>query len=332
MVLASKWRLTYKKVCDNIETTLNTINMEGFSYILTPQAKKEIENIIQIRDKILLELIKPQDEIKLRWESVMERLMHAARLTGQSLKHDEAAKIILHEKYSGIEFTNELINYYKDINYIKYTWFLNDNRVDVSDLIKLKSLESLSRKDSEEIQKILEFVQISSDHPITQSVLVFAILSTIKGFINITNYISLLHLFLYKYGFDFRGLLDIEEYLLNDKEHFHKLIEDSKKEKNLTNLIEYIIQAISIQSEKAYFNLTKKQFKNYMPQSYFRLSDRQQQILTFFEKPEARITNRKVQKLFRVSQITASRDLSKLASLGLIIALGKGRSTYYSKI
>lgn len=306
--------------------------MEGFSYIITPQARNEIENIVKTRNKILLELVKPQDEIVLRWECTLERLMHAARLTGKTFKHDEVIRLTMHEKHSGIEFTNELTNYHKDINYIKYSWFLNDKKVNISDLTKLKSLTSLSKKDGEELQKILKFVQISPDHPIAQSVLIFALFITIKGFVNITNHISILHLFLYKYGFDFRGILDIEEYFLNDKEHFQDLIDGCKKEKNLTNLIEYVVQAISIQSEKAYLKLTTKQFKNYMPQGYFRLSDRQQQILAFFEKPGAKITNRKVQSLFKVSQITASRDLSKLASLGFIIALGKGRSTYYSKI
>ncbi len=44
------------------------------------------------------------------------------------------------------------------------------------------------------------------------------------------------------------------------------------------------------------------------------------------------ITNKKVQKLFKVSQITASRDLAKLASVGLLFTHGKGRSVYYTKV
>jgi len=36
--------------------------------------------------------------------------------------------------------------------------------------------------------------------------------------------------------------------------------------------------------------------------------------------------------MFKVSQITASRDLSKLGALGLLFIHGKGRSVYYTKI
>lgn len=306
--------------------------MEHFSYIVTPQAKKEIENITQIRNKILLQLIKPQDEIMIRWKALINRLINSARLRGKNFKHEEAEKVFLRGKKPEGELEHELTDYYKDIVYIKYTWLLNNNVVTLSDIIKLKTIKLNSRKEEDEMLKVLKFVQINFDDPIVQAVLAFTFLNTIKGYSNIANHILILHIFLYKYGFDFRGLLDIEEYILNDKEHFQKLVEEAKKEKSLTKLLEYVIQAISIQSEKAYYNLTTKQFKNVVPPVYFNLTDRQKQILYFFEKPEARITNRNVQSLFKVSQITASRDLAKLASLGLIIAFGKGRSTYYSKV
>ncbi|MCX6732604.1 MAG: hypothetical protein NTV98_03635 [Candidatus Roizmanbacteria bacterium] len=54
--------------------------------------------------------------------------------------------------------------------------------------------------------------------------------------------------------------------------------------------------------------------------------------MNLFSTPGAKVSNRMVQKKFKVSQITASRDLAKLADSGLIFAIGKGRSTYYTKV
>jgi Fic family protein len=53
--------------------------------------------------------------------------------------------------------------------------------------------------------------------------------------------------------------------------------------------------------------------------------------MAIVDRPGTRITNKMVQKHFKVSQITASRELAKLATLGLIISIGKGRSIYYTK-
>jgi len=69
-----------------------------------------------------------------------------------------------------------------------------------------------------------------------------------------------------------------------------------------------------------------------LPSSFWKLNGRQQSILSVLENPGEKITNKDVQKKFGVSQITASRDLSHLTTLGLLLAHGKGRSVYYTKV
>ncbi len=69
-----------------------------------------------------------------------------------------------------------------------------------------------------------------------------------------------------------------------------------------------------------------------MAQSYFELNDRQTSILNMLDLPQGSITNRKIQKAYKVSQITASRDLAKLTTLGFLFSHGKGRSVYYTKV
>ena len=53
--------------------------------------------------------------------------------------------------------------------------------------------------------------------------------------------------------------------------------------------------------------------------SFWDLNERQKVILGILDQPGVSITNKTVQKRFKISQITASRDLSKLAILGLLL-------------
>ena len=67
------------------------------------------------------------------------------------------------------------------------------------------------------------------------------------------------------------------------------------------------------------------------PTTLKRLTIRQKEILYLLEKPETPITNKQIQQVFKVSQITASRDLARLSIVGLLLPHGKGRATYYTK-
>ena len=69
-----------------------------------------------------------------------------------------------------------------------------------------------------------------------------------------------------------------------------------------------------------------------LPATFWEITTRQKEIMMYLENPTASVTNKTVQKLFNISQITASRDLARLANLGLLLAHGKGRSVYYTKV
>ena len=64
----------------------------------------------------------------------------------------------------------------------------------------------------------------------------------------------------------------------------------------------------------------------------WKLTERQKKIMEKLENPNIQITNRDVQKMFTVSQITASRDLSKMVNLGILLPHGKGRSIFYTRV
>jgi Fic family protein len=136
---------------------------------------------------------------------------------------------------------------------------------------------------------------------------------------------------LYKHGFDCRGLLVLEEYYRTDLVTLREAIKTADQNRNLTFWLEYFAKGIVVQLKKALAEVNSPKFKTDLPASFWKINEKQKRILAYLENPELKITNKEVQKLFGISQITASRYLSKLANLGLILSHGKGRSVFYTK-
>lgn len=137
---------------------------------------------------------------------------------------------------------------------------------------------------------------------------------------------------LVKLGYDFRGFIVLDEYFRHDLISYRQAVETSERNKNMTVWLEYFCQGVAMELEKTVEALKTQRFQTELPSTYWSINERQRQILNLLENPTAKITNKLVQKMFKISQITASRDLAKLASLGLLFSRGKGRSVYYTKV
>lgn len=307
--------------------------MLTFSYIISPNLKREIERINETRSKILLELISRQEELQFRWETILERITQGSRFTSQKLKRQEVLDDI--DPRRGNINGTENMSYLKAFEWVNQNWYLNNQAVELQSIKKILSFFGIrARLDEKQISDALDFIQVNPEHPIIQAGLSFFLTYQIlpKDDNNIRLSIIVSNIFMYKYGYDFRGLLNLEEFLVSDLTHFQELSSHAEKERNLSSLLEYFTQAISISAEHAARKIAKRQFKNDLPSSFYNLSERQKEIIGMFSKPGIKISNKTVQKEFGVSQITASRDLAKLHALGLIFSAGKGRSVYYIKI
>lgn len=297
--------------------------MLNLSYTITPNLRHQIEKIEKLRGTILLEQISPRIESQLRFETHIDRAQHAGELLGGKLNRADVVKVF--EK-------NESIKAYQ---WIYYNWYLSPDRIGLQDFKTLCGiLDRKSELNEKEARTMLDFIQVNPEHPIVQSVLALTLATGVfpENEKNLKLSIPLGVVFLYKYGFDFRGLLDIEGILLGDIKYFSELLKASQKEQNISKILEYLTEAILISGEKAYKKIKNHETKSDMPNSYYLLTERQKEILGLFEKPGVKISNKTIQKKFNVSQITSSRDLSKLYNLGLIFSSGKGRSITYTKI
>lgn len=307
--------------------------MLTFSYTASHFLKNEIEKINATRDKILLRQLPRKEELQLRWETNIDRITQSTRITPQKLKRQEVLdqldprKKRLKKNYSR--------SYLDAIEWVNQNWYLTNDKVPYSAVKKILSVfEEEVRVDEKQVGDALDFVQVNPENPIVASALIFFLIHQIlpNNDNNIKISIIVSNIFMYKGGYDFRGLLNLEEFIASDLDHFKDLIARAEKEQNLSAFLEYYTQAVSISAEKALLKISTGQFSNDLPRAFYELTERQKDILSMFSRPGIKISNKTVQKEFGVSQITASRDLAKLHTLGLIFSAGKGRSVYYTKI
>jgi len=127
-------------------------------------------------------------------------------------------------------------------------------------------------------------------------------------------------------------MISFEEFYRRDIVTFKRMLDLSKIQGNLTLWLEYFAFCLMHSLEKTADIVKNQKFQEDLPASFWKLNGRQRQILETLDQPGVKITNKDVQKAHGISQITASRDLARLTNLGLLLAHGKGRSVYYTKV
>ena len=299
--------------------------MINLSYNLSPTLKSFLDKIELLRQKILLTALSPKTELRLRWEATVNRVYWSMMSIGKPLNKARIIKLLANPPKTGSPSEEyQAIKYKKALDYIKINFLVSHEHITPKTILTLHSIACYGnfRSSLAQLKQLLDYLQSSPEHPVVQSGVAYIEILNISPFTEENRQIaSLLALiFLYKAGYDFRGLLVLEEYL-------HK--NTCSYTQNLTPYLESFASTMIAQLEKtAYSNITPDS----LPASFWELNDRQKSILNFLENPDATITNKKVQNLFNISQITASRDLARLANLGLLFLHGKGRSVFYTRV
>lgn len=310
--------------------------MQDFSYTVTPKIKKLISEIDMLRSHVALSLITPREEQRWRYEASNSRVYYVLLLSGFTIDKRQIVDILQPNRKRGMSIVEKTAVKYKRVfNYLYQDWYASQQHVDAETVIQIEKMftHPKLRVSRESLEHMLTFMQIQGDHPVVQAGLGYILPSTFRPFNeeqqHLTHVLPLL--FLYKHGYYYQGMLDIGEYFYHDKQYADSLLKESEMTRNYTMFLEYFATLIRTQAEKIYLAIRDRTFETDFPDSYFVLSERQKMILESFDEPGKRITNRKIQEVYRVSQITASRDLTKLAELGLLHVAGKGRAVYYTR-
>lgn len=312
--------------------------MISLAYSISPLLKEYLKSIALLREKILLAPLSPKDELKFRWEATLSRIYWSLKISGSPVERQEIQKILsLNIKKPG-PFQLEVINYKKAMDHINQNWLVNHEVITPETCLSLHRIVSPSGYfylPPKELKQSLEYLQIKPEDPIITAALIQSLIINVAPFSknNVPTAHLLVYLALYKDGYDFRGLMNLEEYWHRDLTRFQEIIKTSFEKSNLTPWLEYFAKSVIAQLEKAVVLSTSPvSSQSGKSLSFWELNKRQKAILSILEQPGAIINNREIQEQFKVSQITASRDLAKLVALGLVFSHGKGRSTCYTRI
>lgn len=312
--------------------------MLNISYNISPRLNEYLSEIEELRKQILLTPIPQALELRLRWEATFNRIHYSLKLAGNSMKKADMLKLLSEITHKKIREDQKAVLKYKEtLDYISRNWPGSQKAVNASDIIDLHRIigNGRLRVPLAGLQYLLDYLQASIDNPVIQAAIVNIEMEKMQLFTENNSLIAHLaaDLFLYKYGYDFKGFLAYEAAWMEDEKTFKENRQRALEAVSLTLWLEYFAQNILRQMESILQSIKKPKIGTLdLKESFWALKDRQKSILNFLDQPQATITNRQVQKRYKISQITASRDLAKLTNLGYLFSHGKGRSVYYTRV
>ncbi len=323
--------------------------MISLSYTVSALITDQLHTIDTLRRSILLTPLLPAAERSLVWQSTSDRIWATLLLAGVKIPKKTVAETLLSTSRR-LTSTQQLIQTTKHtMDTIRHEWTgspkrLTENTIETLALLlfpkdRLRVARAVQTK-SRDIRQVLSYLDVTAEHPVIMaSTLHFALVSDPvipwgSGLLART----VCSLVLAKYGYNLRGMAGIEPaFTENQGAGYQKSIDVARREPTITSWLEYSATSLRREFQTLADTVQKlaSETVTHRPESnerLFGLNDRQTAILGFLENPAATITNRLVAKRYKVSQITASRDLGKLVSLGLLYPHGKGRSVYYTRV
>ena len=137
---------------------------------------------------------------------------------------------------------------------------------------------------------------------------------------------------LYKTGYDFKRLFTLSEYYDRDRPSYYEAIQSVRKNKmDMTAWLEYFTEGLKTQLVEVQ-ERGKIAIKKDLMQEKIRtleIKGRQKTALKHIYK-NGKITNKEYQKICKISQATAKRDLQEMVAKNILEQIGeRGRWIYY---
>lgn len=311
--------------------------MQNLSYTKSVTLTEQLTKIDELRSQLLLTPLSPVDELACQWEAELSLIHYSMALNGVVVDKDHIETYLTPIGNKKPNPHEDLILSFKNAyDYLYHHWLVSSEPVTTTALIDFYNLIFKGRFqiDEKTFETSLKYIQVNPEHPVIQAALAQILILTLNPFSENNEQFSQLVflLFLYKYGYDMRRMPTYVEYFYHNLASYKDLIAKISRQQNVTLWLEYIASVVISQLQKTVTHLKSRREISSFNQELFTLNDRQKGILSLFSQPGFKISNKMVQRKFKVSQITASRDLAKLTALGAVFPLGKGRSTYYTKV
>jgi hypothetical protein len=316
--------------------------MLPLAYTESFDLKEQLHQIETLRAHLLTIPLSPKTEMKFRWEARATRIHSSLTLAHTLFSRGQIVKILgSHTKHIPSDY-RDVLSLDGAITFIDENWTASGKPVSVATVSTIAALVLPNPKDAiersvtsveQEIRTTLEYLENQNDHPVIQAGIALCLFSTAAA-MNLDSGIvarCIAGIFFAKFGYNCRGLLTVEKNWVAAGDEYDLALASHHKDGNLNRWLSFFVRSIGDNLKERIEDLSDSKFHQEFPASFWELSDRQKTIVRYLEEPTNSITNMKVQTMFGVSQITASRDLSKLTTLGLITSHGKGRSISYTK-
>ena len=141
---------------------------------------------------------------------------------------------------------------------------------------------------------------------------------------------ALANLILYHGGCDIKRLFSLEEYYDANPAGYYEALQSVRTTGELTTWLEYFTAGIAEEMQKiktlVLSHSRDRALRDKIGQ--IELSERQLEILSYVEE-NRQITNRELQELAQLSNVSAHKELMTLVGSGVLKKEGKGRATHY---
>ncbi len=311
------------------------------TYTSTPAIVDTIDNIMALRQSILLSPLSPRTELRLKFEATVNRIRASLFLSGIDTDTELISNTLLTHPKIPSKKQIAIMGYNRALQTIDSDWKNNISSISFQDMTDViasvsqnHSSDRLPRGAEADIRELLSFFDSSIINPFLKAAIASHLFLVYPAFSEDQGKIGRLIAYgvLSHSGMDVRGLLTPEFAWLGKEPIVTKALSKSLDEASLTPWIETYLLLCLASLTNTIAVLKEKKYTTRLPISFFDLTERQKEIVRLSAHPEATLTNASLQKRFSVSQITASRDLARLTGLGLLFAHGRGRSIYYTKV
>jgi hypothetical protein len=321
--------------------------MDLFAYTLSEELRSVLADIDDLRRDILLTPLSPVHELRAVFSAMVDRIRFGWMLDGQTVtRQDIWAALGTDDGRRHAGSATAIIGYRTAYEQLRRDWLVTQKPMTARHLESFTHTLALSMKLlpprvtrgwERDTGDLLTYVQAAREHPVAAAGLTYLHILSLPDAVfpvplrrrvaSLTAYAML-----FRGGYDVRGLVCPETGLAGSRETYEDTLGISRSRGNATSFMLAYATAVRSQLTDTAATLRTVAFASPGPAAAVDLNDRQKSILSFLTHPDTAVTNRKVQNRYRVSQITASRDLAKLAALGLIVAHGRGRSTSYTRV
>lgn len=317
-------------------------------YSLTTEVTKLLQSIEASKEVIDSITIPPEIEVNIRRQSTLKSSLFSARIEGNNLTMDQLKPGSKQQKQQEVFNILKALNliYQRPLRDLSLKDILNFHQIVMASLVEKDALGK-TRTEASAIfnsagiaiylpprptqivpltNKLISFMNSPKEQfaPV-RAALSHYIFEKIHPFLDGNGRVGrlLIQAVLVKSGYGMKGLLALEECLDKNRSAYYKTLEES--ERDVTDYVEFILEAIAVTAQQVKEQVLKKQqadVKDY-------LLPRRAEILSLIQEHRMLSFDSIKRRFMAVNERTLRYDLKKLQDANLIHKRGATKGVYY---